>query len=177
MKRILLISLLLFVGATAQADDASDLMGLGMPGELASQVATGMDNGVFSASVAAGTTVTAGTGVTATTGGVTATAGNITATAGDVVITATGKTIKMESGTAASACIGTGTYNGTTAVTISTTCAVTGAKIFTQDTSDPAGSTAAQCWATNISNGVSFDVDCDQANDATFNWLIIKEAP
>jgi hypothetical protein len=170
MKRILLISLLLFVGATAQADDTSDLMGLGMPGELASQVATGMDNGVFSASVAAGTTVTGGTGVTATTG-------NVTATAGDVVITATGKTIKMESGTAASACIGTGTYNGTTAVTISTTCAVTGAKIFTQGTSDPTGSTAAQCWATNISNGVSFDVDCDQANDATFNWLIIKEAP
>ena len=89
----------------------------------------------------------------------------------------TGKTISIQEATAASKCMGSGTHNGTTAVTVSTTCAATGARIFLTDTSDPTGSTAAQCWVTNIVNGTSFDVDCDQANDATFSYLIVHEAP
>lgn len=87
----------------------------------------------------------------------------------------TGQTVAVDSGTAASACKGTGTHNGTTAVTVSTTCAATGMHVSLTHTSDPTGSTAAYCWVTNIVNGTSFDVDCDQANDGTFSWLIIKE--
>ncbi len=94
---------------------------------------------------------------------------------GNVTLRTTGKTVAIDSGTAASACRGTGTFNGTTAVTVSTTCAATGATVLVQPSSDPTGSTAAYCWFTNISNGVSFDVDCDQANDGTFHWIIIKE--
>jgi hypothetical protein len=89
---------------------------------------------------------------------------------------ASGKTIALQEATAASACSGSLTFNGTTAVVTSTTCARTGARIFLTPTSDPTGSTAAYCWISAISNGVSFTVDCDQANDGTANWIIVKEA-
>jgi hypothetical protein len=101
---------------------------------------------------------------------------NTASNGGDVSLGATGTTLSVQEGTAASACMGTVTFNGTTAVTKSTTCAITGSRIFLTPTSDPTGSTAAYCWATNIVNGVSFDVDCDQANDGTANWIIFHEA-
>lgn len=94
---------------------------------------------------------------------------------GGIVLANTGSTIAIDSGTAASACKGTGTFNGTTAVTVTTTCASTSQHVSITPTSDPAGATAAYCWTTNIVNGTSFDVDCDQANDGTFSWVIIKE--
>ncbi len=94
---------------------------------------------------------------------------------GGITFARSGRTIAIDSGTAASACKGTGTFNGTTAVTVTTTCAATAQAVIITPTSDPTGSTAAYCWTTNISNGVSFDVDCDQANDGTFSWVIIKE--
>jgi len=88
-----------------------------------------------------------------------------------------GKTIGIQEATSASKCMGSVTFNGTTAVTVSTTCATTGSRIFLTPTSDPTGATAAYCWVTNIVTGVSFDVDCDQANDGTANWIVIHEAP
>lgn len=92
-----------------------------------------------------------------------------------VTINTTGFTIAIDSSTSASRCKGTGTFNGTTAVTVATTCAATSMHVAVTPTSDPTGSTAAYCWVTNIVNGTSFDVDCDQANDGTFSWVIIKE--
>ncbi len=90
-----------------------------------------------------------------------------------------GKTLKIPDGTTASACMGTATANGTTAVTVSTTCASTGARIFISATSDGTGTSTndqGACWATNIVNGVSFDLDCPDAdNGAAYNWLIIKD--
>lgn len=94
----------------------------------------------------------------------------------DVNISTTGKTVAIQEATSASACSGTLTFNGTTAVVTSTTCATTGSRIFLTPTSDPTGSTAAYCWVSAISNGVSFSVDCDQANDSTANWIIFHEA-
>lgn len=120
-------------------------------------------------------------GVVTAAAGFTATTGDIIATAGDISIVATGKTIEFESGTAASACIGNSTFNGTTAVTISTTCATTGSRIFLSMTGDGSGAAANDqvgCWATNIVNATSFDADCSDANNnATFNWIIFHEAP
>lgn len=115
-------------------------------------------------------------GAMTTAAGITATTGNITSTAGSFVASASGQTLHIQEATAGSKCMGSVTFNGTTAVTVTTSCAATGARILLTPTSDPTGSTAAYCWATNISNGVSFDVDCDQANDGTANWFIIKEA-
>lgn len=56
MKK-LLIAFLLFP-ALVLADDASDLMGLGMPSQLAKKVATGMADGVFSDDVTVGDEIT-----------------------------------------------------------------------------------------------------------------------
>lgn len=95
---------------------------------------------------------------------------------GNLNLTAPGTSIAIEESSAAAACMGTVTFNGTTAVTKSTTCVTSASRVFLTPTSDPTGSTAAYCWVTNIVNGVSFDVDCDQANDGTANWFIIKEA-
>lgn len=102
--------------------------------------------------------------------------GNVT-TSGEVILDTSGKTLSIQEATSGAKCMGSVTANGTTAVTVSTTCATTGSRIFLTPTSDPTGSTAAYCWATNIVNGTSFDVDCDQANDGTLNWIIFHEAP
>lgn len=101
--------------------------------------------------------------------------GHVYIPSGDLILNTTGTTIAVDSGTAASACKGSGTFNGTTAVVISTTCASTSNMVMITPTSDPTGATAAYCWHSATSNGVSFTVDCDQANDGTFNWLIVKE--
>lgn len=208
MKRILLVlALVCPVVAVAQPKQA-DLMGLGMSAELASKLgeeATARSNNVpVKILDSAGTATTVlnldtsdNTEVNASSGdelelqvggtnemtlsatAVTVPSADLVVTAGDVSIVATGKTIEMESGTAASACVGSATATGTTAVTVSTTCAVTGSKIFLSRTSAvAAGVTEPGCWATNIQTGVSFDLDCnDAAEDSTFNWIILHEAP
>lgn len=86
-----------------------------------------------------------------------------------------GTSLSIEQGTPADACAGTSTLNGTTAVTISTTCVDTGALIFITRTSFPtAGGNAI---VTNIVNGVSFDIDSDNASDdSTINWLIVNDS-
>lgn len=158
MRKIILYLLLLAVPGTALADSAGELMGLGMNPALAKKVVDFHNAGAF-------------------TGNITA-VGNITA-AGNLVLSTTGKTLKIHDGTAASACMGTTTANGTTAVTVSTTCAATGSRIFISRTGDGSGSAANDqvgCWTTNIVANTSFDLDCSDANDnATFNWLIIKD--
>jgi len=87
----------------------------------------------------------------------------------------TGKTIGIQEATAASKCSGTVTANGSTAVTVSTTCATTGSRILLTRSSAPSGT--AICWQTNIVTGVSFDLDCSAAETGTFDWFIIHEAP
>ena len=89
----------------------------------------------------------------------------------DIDLETTGKTLVLEDGTAASTCIGTATANGTTAVTTATTCVVTGDYIFIS--ANAADVNTANCWATNIVTGTSFDLDCDAATTTTFNWFIV----
>lgn len=93
-------------------------------------------------------------------------------TDGNVDLNTSGKTIVLEDGTAASTCVGTATANGTSAVTIATTCAETGDYIFIS--ANGADVNTANCWATNIVDGVSFDLDCDAASTTSFNWFIVK---
>lgn len=122
----------------------------------------------------------ASTGVVTAAAGLTATTGDVIVTSGDVSLVASGKTLEVETGTAASACFGTSTANGTTAVTVTTTCAVTGSLIFISNTGDPSGNAANvnACWATNIQTGVSFDIDCADADmNQTLVWGILHEAP
>ena len=85
----------------------------------------------------------------------------------------TGMTLILEDGTAASTCVGTETLNGTTAVTIATTCIATGDYVFLTRITAP--TTGGAFWATNIVTGTSFDIDSDNASDdGDVNWIIIK---
>lgn len=112
--------------------------------------------------------------------GITATTGNVTSTAGSFVASASGQTLALQEATAGAKCMGTATANGTTAVTVSTTCALTASRIFISATSDGSGAAANDqvgCWTTNIVNATSFDLDCSDANNnATYNWIIFQEA-
>lgn len=97
---------------------------------------------------------------------------------GDIGLSLTGTTLRIQEATAASKCMGTATANGVTAVPVATTCVETTSRIFISRTSAvAAGVTEPGCWATNIVNDTSFDLDCnDAAEDSTFNWIIINEA-
>ena len=86
----------------------------------------------------------------------------------------TGKTIAIQEATAASACSGTLTFNGTTPVVTSTTCATTGSRIFLTRTS--AESTALNPFVSAITTGVSFAVTSEAGDTGTANWFIIHEA-
>ena len=96
----------------------------------------------------------------------------------DLGLSLTGTTVAIQEATAGSKCMGTATANGVTAVPVSTTCVTTASRIFISRTSAvAAGVTEPGCWATNIVNATSFDLDCnDAAEDSTFNWIIFHEA-
>jgi hypothetical protein len=93
---------------------------------------------------------------------------------GNIVMSKAGATLALQEGTAGAACSGTVTGTGTTAVTVATTCAKTGARIFISRNSAPSGT--AQCWTDTIVNNVSFNLDCDAAETGSFNWVIFQEA-
>lgn len=82
MKRFLVLFLACILPFAAYADDQADLIGLGVKPAIAEKIASGMATGTFSG------TVTAGTGLTATTGDVTITSGDLTVTNGVINIPA-----------------------------------------------------------------------------------------
>jgi len=92
---------------------------------------------------------------------------------GDLALTTSG-TLALQEATAGTKCMGTATATGATAVVVATTCATTGSRIFISRSSAPSGT--AQCWATTIVDGTSFELDCSGAETGTFNWIIFHEA-
>jgi len=94
---------------------------------------------------------------------------------GNVALSKSGTTLAIQEATAGSACSGTLTANGATPVVTSTTCAVTGARIFLSRTSAETGVVTA--WVSAISNGVSFSVTGEAGDTGTYNWVIFHEAP
>lgn len=92
---------------------------------------------------------------------------------GDVAF-ATNKTISIQEATAGTACSGTLTANGATPVVTSTTCALTGSRIFLTRTSAETGTVTA--WRSALSNGVSFSITSEAADTGTYDWFIIHEA-
>lgn len=174
---------------------ADALMNFGMMPELANYISTKLisvnssGNVVIPVATSKALSVTVGgtekmamaaSGAVTHAAGITATTGDITATAGEFIASTSGKTLALQEATGAAACSGTATANGTTAVTVTTTCATTGSRIFISATSDGTGAAAndqGACWTTNIVNGTSFDLDCPDANNnATYNWIIFHEA-
>jgi hypothetical protein len=91
------------------------------------------------------------------------------------LLLASGTALSIDQGTAADKCAGKGaTLNGTTAVTISTTCIQTNSIVLLTREGPP--TTGGAIWYTNIVNGVSFDIDSDNASDdSNVSWLIIND--
>lgn len=114
----------------------------------------------------------AGAGVTVTTGGVTATAGDITATNGNLVAGTAGKGLQVKTGSNAKA--GTGTSNGTNAVTISTTAVTANSLIFI-GYNTPAG-TPAPVYVSAVTPGTSFQTKSSASDTSTFAWMIVEPA-
>lgn len=105
----------------------------------------------------------------------TAASTGVTVAAGDVNMNTSGQTLAIQEATAANACSGSVTANGTTPVATSTTCWTTGSRVFLTKTSTSAVN--GSCYISATSNGVSFTITCLATDTGTYNWFIIHEAP
>lgn len=104
-------------------------------------------------------------------------AGDITVGRGDVIISTTGKTLHIQEATAASACMGVATPNGTTNVTVTTSCAVSGSRIFYARVG--AVTNMASISTTTAPNGTSFTFASTSGTDTLAGsvvYFIIREA-
>lgn len=103
-------------------------------------------------------------------------AGTVThGTATDYVHSVGLSTMALQEAVAGTACMGTLTANGATPVVTSTTCAITGSRIFLSRTSAETGVVTA--WVSAISTGVSFSVTGEAGDTGTYNWIIFHESP
>ena len=99
---------------------------------------------------------------------------NFSTFGGNLVLSTTGKTVAVDSGTAASTCAGQVTANGATPVVTNTTCALTASRIFL---SKQSASTAinGSCTVTGISNATSFTIACLATDTGAYNFWITQE--
>lgn len=126
-----------------------------------------------SGNISASGTVTGGTGVIATTGGVTATAGNLVATAGNLNLNGAASKININAGTPASASVGvSAAMSGTPGAVTVTSSAVTAQSVilFSRATT---GGTPGQVSITAQAGG-SFTLTSTGNETSTFNYLIIN---
>lgn len=97
-----------------------------------------------------------------------------TSTGGNVVMTAVGKGVKIKEGT--NACMGTGTLNGATEVTIATTKVTASSRIFLS-IQTPHGTPAGAIYVSSRSAGVSFGVKGVASDTSDFAWQIVEPSP
>ena len=96
---------------------------------------------------------------------------------GDLVLQKSGTTTSVQEATPSTACMGTATPNGVTNVTVTTTCAVTGSRIFYSRAGAITNMGAVS--TTTVPAGVSFTFASAGASDTLASsvvWWIIKEA-
>lgn len=98
------------------------------------------------------------------------------ANSGDIQLSKSGTTLMVDSGTGASACAGVATPNGTTNVTVTTSCAVSGARVFLSRT----GATTNMGFVSTVTapNGTSFQFVSSNVADTLASsvwWWIQKE--
>lgn len=105
----------------------------------------------------------------------TGTTGVTVLTSGDFVANTSGSTLSIQEATGANACSGTVTANATTPVVTSTTCALTGSRIFLTKTAN--STVNGSCFISALSTGVSFSITCLATDTGTYNWFIVHEAP
>lgn len=126
-------------------------------------------------SIAATTTVTAGTGITATTGNITATAGNLVATAGNLSLNGAASKISVSAATPASASVGTTAALTAGSIVVSTT-AITANSLVFFSTNTLGTVTVPQAYRVSARTpGVSFTIQSQDATDtSTVNYWIIN---
>lgn len=100
--------------------------------------------------------------------------GDQTVTAGNLVIATVGKGVKIKEGT--NACMGTGTLNGATEVTIATTRVTASSRIFLT-IQLPHGTPAGAIYVSSRSAGVSFGVKGVASDTSDFAWEIREPSP
>lgn len=96
---------------------------------------------------------------------------------GDVIFSRSGRTISLQEATASTACMGVATPNGTTNVTVTTSCAVTGARVFYSRVG--AVTNMGTISTTTNPNGTSFTFASVNAADTLASsvvYMIVKEA-
>lgn len=96
---------------------------------------------------------------------------------GDIIMARTGRTLSLQEATPASACMGIATPNGVTNVTVTTSCAVTGARIFYSRVG--AVTNMASISTTTAPAGASFTFASTNAADTLASsvvYMIIKES-
>lgn len=101
----------------------------------------------------------------------------VDAPTGDVSLPKSGSTIALQEATPSTACMGTATPNGTTNVTVTTSCAVTGSRVFFSRTG--AVTNMASISVTTAPNNTSFQFASTGASDTLAGsvvWMIIKES-
>jgi hypothetical protein len=94
--------------------------------------------------------------------------------AGNVILSAVGKGLKVKEGT--NACMGTGTLNGATEVTIATTKVTATSRIFLS-IQTPHGTPAGAIYVSSRSAGVSFGVKGVASDTSDFAWMIVEPSP
>lgn len=102
---------------------------------------------------------------------------NVISTSGDLITSASGKTISIQEATASSACMGAATPNGTTPVTVTTSCALTGSRVFF--TRAGAITNMGTISTTTAPNNTSFAFASTGASDTLASsviYLIVKES-
>jgi hypothetical protein len=145
-------------------------------------------------SIASTTTLTGGTGITATTGNITASAGNIsasgavtggtgviattgnlTATAGNLALNGVGSKVVINASAPSTASVGTSVAMTAGSVTVSTTAVTASSKIFLS--ANTAGGTPGVLNAptASIVAGTSFVINSSSGTDtSTVNWWIVN---
>lgn len=101
----------------------------------------------------------------------------VDAPTGNVSLPASGSTIALQEATPSTACMGTATPNGTTNVTVTTSCAVSGARVFFSRTG--AVTNMASISVTTAPNGTNFTFASTGASDTLASsvvWMIIKKS-
>lgn len=131
----------------------------------------------FTGSPSVSGTVTAGTGMTSTTGNITATAGNLVATVGTLNLNGAASKINLNVATGASASAGTATLGAGGTVTVATTAVTASSLIFCSYNNCTSTLAAALDAPTaSISAGVHFVINSQDATDttSTVNWWLIN---
>lgn len=105
----------------------------------------------------------------------TGTTGVTIATSGDFVGNTSGSTLSLQEATGANTCSGSVTANGATPVVTSTTCALTGSRIFLTKTAN--STVNGSCFISAISTGVSFSITCLATDTGAYNFFIVHESP